>query len=213
MIRCPALLICLVVGLTFPAAARQADYLSHLEADIVREHNLARENPGQYATYLEELREFFNGRLLELPGEIALRTDEGIRAVNEAIRFLQRAQPIGAVTPSRGMSRGARDHVRDSGPSGRMGHVGTDGSNPWDRVNRHGSWLVTIGENIGYGTYEPSDARKVVMQLIIDDGVRSRGHRDNIFNVEFRVIGVSCGEHKTFGSMCVMVYAGGYEEQ
>ena len=63
MIRCPALLICLVVGLTFPAPApaRQADYLSRLEADIVRAHNLARENPGQYATYPAALREFFNG--------------------------------------------------------------------------------------------------------------------------------------------------------
>ncbi len=213
MIRCPALLICLVVSLTFPAAARQADDLSRLEADIVREHNLARENPGQYATYLEALREFFNGRLLGLPGEIALRTEEGVRAVDEAIRFLRRAQPIGPVTPSRGMSRGARDHVRDSGPRGRTGHVGTDGSHPWDRVNRHGSWLVTMGENIAYGRYDPSDARQVVVQLIIDDGVRSRGHRDNIFDAELHVIGVSCGEHNTFGSMCVMVYAGGYEER
>ncbi len=219
MIRFPALLICLVVGVTFPAPApvpaqaRQADYLSRLEADIVREHNLARENPGQYATYLEELREFFNGRLLELPGEIALRTEEGVRAVDEAIRFLRRAQPIGPVTPSRGMSRGARDHVRDSGPPGRTGHVGTDGSHPWDRVNRYGSWLVTMGENIAYGGYDPSDARRVVVQLIIDDGVSNRGHRDNIFDAELHVIGVSCGEHKTFGSMCVMVYAGGYEER
>ena len=94
-----------------------------------------------------------------------------------------------------------------------MVHVGTDGSNPWDRVNRYGSWLITIGENIAYGTYESDDARDVVMQLIIDDGVRTRGHRDNIFNAEFQVIGVSCGEHTTFGSMCVMVYAGGYHER
>ena len=179
MIRCPALLLCLVVGLTFPAAARQADYLSRLEADIVREHNLAREDPAQFATYLKELREFFDGRLLKLPGEIALRTQEGVRAVDEAISFLQRAQPIGPVTPSRGMSRGARDHVRDSGPRGRTAHVGTDGSNPWDRVNRYGSWLITMGENLAYGSYDPTDARQVVVQLIIDDGVRSRGHRDN----------------------------------
>ncbi len=213
MIRCPALLICLVVGFTFPAAARQADYLSRLEADIVREHNLARGNPKQYATYLEALRDFFNGRLLQLPGEIALRTEAGVRAVDEAIRFLRRAQPIGPVTPSRGMSNGARDHVRDSGPRGRTGHVGTDGSHPWDRVNRYGSWLVTMGENIAYGSYDPSDARQVVVQLIIDDGVRNRGHRDNIFDLELHVIGVSCGEHKTFGSMCVMVYAGWYEER
>ncbi len=213
MNRCPALLICLVFGLTLPAVARQADYLSRLEADIVREHNLARENPGQYARYLEELQELFDGRLLKLSGEIALRTQEGVRAVDEAISFLRRAQPIGPVTPSRGMSRGARDHVRDSGPRGRTAHVGTDGSNPWDRVNRYGSWLIAMGENLAYGSYDPTDARKVVVQLIIDDGVRSRGHRDNIFNSEFQVIGVSCGEHKRVGSLCVMVYACGYEDR
>ena len=208
----PALLTwALIVPL--PTSAQDAGYLSRLEADIVLEHNLVRQNPSQYAAYLDDLRPYFDGLLLKLPGEIALRTQEGVRAVDEAIAFLRSADAVGPLAASRGMSRGARDHVRDSGPRGRTDHTGTDGSSPWDRVNRYGTWQVTIGENISYGSYEPNDAREVVMQLLIDDGVRSRGHRDNIFNADFRVIGASCGEHATFGMMCVMVYAGGYEER
>jgi hypothetical protein len=212
MTRGAPLVALLVTALPQPATGRQADDFSRLEADIVREHNLARRNPRAYAAYLEELLPFFDGRLLRLPGEIPLRTREGAPAVREAIAFLRRQDSVGTLAVSRGMARGARDHVRDSGPRGRLEHVGTDGSNSWDRVNRYGSWQNTIGENLSFGAYGPGEARDVVMHLIIDDGVRDRAHRDNIFNPDFHVIGVACGPHARYGVMCVAVYAGGYEE-
>lgn len=211
-IRCVPVFTGLLIALPRPTAGRQADDLSRLEAEIVREHNLARRDPGAYAAYLEELLPYFDGRLLRLPGEIALRTREGASAVREAIAFLRRQDSVGTLAASRGMTRGARDHVRDSGPRGRLQHVGTDGSNSWDRVNRYGSWQNTIGENLSFGAYGPADARDVVMHLIIDDGVRDRAHRDNLFNPAFHIIGVACGPHARYEAMCVMVYAGGYEE-
>jgi uncharacterized protein YkwD len=212
MVVCTSWVTCAIIISGVPTSAQQAEYLSRLEAAIVREHNLARQNPREYAAYVAELRPFFEGRLLRLPGEIALQTQEGVDAVDEAIEFLRSAAPASPLTASRGMSLGARDHVRDQGPRGLTEHVGTDGSNPWDRVSRHGTWRVTVGENISYGSYEPDAARDVVIQLIVDDGVESRGHRDNIFSPEFHVMGVSCGDHATFGMMCVLVYAGSYTE-
>ena len=71
------------------------------------------------------------------------------------------------------MARAASDHVDDQGPSGATGHDGSDGSKPWDRVSRYGSWDLVVGENLSYG---PDKAATVVMALIREvwPGVRSR---------------------------------------
>lgn len=192
--------------------AEPTDYLSQLESEIVRQHNLARRDPALYATYLEALLPLFDGKILREPGRIALRTSEGASAVREAIRFLKKASSASRFQPSRGMSQAARDHVQDIGASGSVEHEGRDGSQPWDRVNRHGRWGETVGENMAFGAFRPEDARTVVMQLLIDDGVSSRGHRTNIFNPRFHTIGVSCGSHASYDETCVIDYAGSYEE-
>ena len=56
------------------------------------------------------------------------------------------------------------------------------GTNPGERMNRHGVWSRGWGENISYGESNPRD---IVIALIIDDGQRARKHRKNIFNPDF----------------------------
>lgn len=195
-----------VVGL---AQTGDAGNLSGLEQGIVAEMNLARANPPAYAALLQNMRRYYNGNMLQLPGQTPILTNEGVRAVDEAIRFLKSTKPLPPLSISKGMSLAAKDHVKDQGPKGTLGHFGSDGSKPWDRINRYGSWQKIVGENISYG---PSTAQQVVIQLIIDDGVADRGHRKNIFRPDYRVTGVGCGTHKQYKVMCDITYAGGYKE-
>jgi uncharacterized protein YkwD len=198
------------VGFSQTGKIEEAKFLSSLENSVVREINMARTAPKDYASLLEQHRECYDKKILRLPGETPILTKEGVRAVIEAIRFLHSIQPLPSLIPSKGMSSGAKDHVKDQGSSGASQHKGSDGSQPSDRVNRYGTWEKSVGENISYGSKK---ARNIVMYLIIDDGVPSRGHRKNIFSPDFRVIGVACGPHPAYRTVCVMTFAGGYKEK
>ena len=186
------------------------DYLSALENDVLKEMNLARTNPGAYAGIIADYGKYYDGYLVTIPGQTTLRTNEGIQAVTEAEQALKAQQALSPFTASRGMSLAAKDHVEDQGPKGTTGHQGSDNSSMSDRLNRHGQWLKTIGENISYGA---NTGRDVVRQLLVDDGVPSRGHRKNLLNPDYKVTGIACGSHKTFRHMCVITYAGGYEDK
>jgi hypothetical protein len=52
----------------------------------------------------------------------------------------------------------------------------------------------------------------MVAQLIADDGVPNRGHRDNIFKPTFHKVGVATGPHFSYGQMVVNDFAGDYYE-
>jgi len=207
---CLLLLLSAVHGCAESRKFKEASPLSFLEKEIVRELNMARTDPKGYASLLEKWKPYYDRTLLKLPGEIPIKIKEGWMAAEEAIRFLRSTQPIPQLTLSQGMSLGARDHVKDQGSSGSSQHKGHDGSQPWDRVNRYGTWQKIIGENISFGH---NKARNVVMTLIIDDGVPNRRHRKNVFDPNFRVMGVACGPHSTYRTICVITFAGGYQEK
>ena len=209
------LLYATALVLTVPIVALSGNYSSHpyltsLEVGVLNEMNLARTNPKQYLKFLESQRPLFKGNRFERPGEIPIIKKEGVAALDEAIRYLRSAKPVPPLDPSTGLSRAAKDHAKDQQNSGTMGHTGTDGSQPWDRMSRYGTWLRQSAENISYGS---DNARDIIMQQIIYDGVHDRGHRANIFNPDYRVVGIACGPHDNFRSLCVLDFAVGYSEK
>ena len=198
----------LVLFTALPAFAAEKNDDAASGRAVIRELNLARQNPALYANFVQELRSRMNGNVLVLPGHTRIRTKEGTAALDEAIRFLQNARPLPPLSGSRGMSRAAADHCADQANGG-FGHEGRDRSHAGQRIARYGNFSGSWGENISYGK---STARDVVLALIIDDGLPARKHRANIFNPNFNFAGAAFGPHARFGTMCSMDFAGMYAE-
>jgi hypothetical protein len=172
-----------------------------LEAQVLDRINFAREHPREYAAQLRDYRRYFNGDLLYLPGDpYGMITHEGTDAVDEAIDFLERQAPLPALSHGDLLELAAQDHAAEQGPIAGRGHLSPDGASPGERVRRRGGDIY-VGEGISYG-YNRAD--EVVRQLIVDDGVRDRGHRNLLFNGDFRYAGVGCGGHSQYGHMCVV---------
>lgn len=82
----------------------------------------------------------------------------------------------------------------------------TDGSDLSTRVERYSTSSGYCGENI---SYRAGSGMETVLRLVVDDGVKSRGHRDNIFNDNFKLMGVGLHSHPTWDNCVVLDYAGG----
>lgn len=195
-----AIFLAALLMLTLPGHA-QPPGGGGLERQVLAAINQARANPAAYAETLRRYRGYFQDKVVHFPGNpVGLRTKEGPAAVDEAIAFLSRQQPLPPLGDAPILARAAADHAADLGPGGRTGHKGQDGSGPGDRVRRHGGGGA-IAETISYGA---ADAAGVVRQLVVDDGVPSRGHRKILFDPTYRFAGAGCGGHAAHRSMCVI---------
>jgi uncharacterized protein YkwD len=190
-------------------AVKGAEDRAVTAGSLVREMNLARQNPAQYAGYIEELRSHFVGNYIVYPGGTRVATKEGTRALDDAIRFLRHARPQAPLAFSPGISRACADHCADQ-IGGQMGHDGSDRSTPGARISRYGEWGGGWGENLSYGK---TNARDIIMALIIDDGLPARKHRKNIFNPKFNIAGAGFGPHARLRTVCSIDFAGAYAEQ
>lgn len=187
--------------LALVAADRPAATLEELVLDEI---NYVRAHPQEYADELRRYRDFFDGRVVRLPGDpVGELTREGTDAVDDAIAFLDRQAPMPALANGILLARAARDLADEQASSGLNGHRSADGASPGDRVKRRGGDIF-VSETISYG-YDRAD--DVVRQLVIDDGVAHRGHRALIFGTGNRFAGVGCGAHPRVRFMCVIDYS------
>lgn len=180
--------------------------------EMVAQVNWARQHPQAAAEALRGWLKAFEGdRYLCFPGEPRLRLEEGRAAVVEAIAFLDRQPPVPPVAWSDRLARAARILAADQARLGGLGHQGSDGSLPSDRVAEDGPPAAALGEVATYGTFgEPGDPRRAVLALIVDDGVRDRGHRKVIFDPQYRLAGAAWGPHPLYTRMAVVDFASAF---
>ena len=193
--------VCLLATLVAPAAALEEISPGH----VLDEINLARTEPQKYVEFLSELRKQFRDKSYLIPGtDIVVETTEGVAAVDEAIDFFAGRKPLTPLVWSAGLAASASELIREQSKSGVTGHDGKQSGGLLARTKRQGIRQKSIGENIAYG---PDSPRAMVIDLIVDDGVPNRGHRKNLFNPTFTKVGISCGFHSRYETMCAIDFS------
>jgi uncharacterized protein YkwD len=196
MARTPLLRAASVVaGLLLLSAPVAGARERSLDSDVLHELNLARTQPQAYARALQEV-----ANLSRASGAY-----DDPAAYSEAVAFLMRQPALPPLGADQALEGAALAHADYQGPQGGFGHEGGGEESLSDRLHHHGAYAMMMAEDISYGYRNP---REVVLQLIVDAGVPSRGHRANIFNPAFREAGVACGPHRVYGAMCVVDFAG-----
>jgi len=193
-----------------PKTAPTPPLISVREQATIDEINLARSNPSAYIKFLEDFKQLYRGREIHYPDGLVLVTNEGTAPLEEAIAFMRLLKPLPPLKPSAGMVLAATDHMNDLIKTGKSGHKGSDGSTVGDRLSRYGTWADSLGEDI---VYHSRGARADVVSLIIDDGTSTRGHRKNIFKSDFHAIGIALSPPLKPGTLCVITFAGGYQDK
>ena len=175
-----------------------------IKREVIAESNRIRTNPKAYIPILEEYLKNFDGNLLTLPGKNEiLETEEGPRAYKEAIEFLKNQKPINIIEYDEEASKVAQDYSKFLSNS-KEDQV-EDESQIEQRVEKYLEYDYSISENIDFGG---STGIEVIVNLLVDDGVKNRTHRDNLFSDKYEYYGVGVFEHPEYDYCTVIDYFG-----
>lgn len=168
--------------------AKDVAYLNDKEKEIILLFNLARTDGKKFAeticqTYLD-----------------SNKIDQQDKYVKSLLKDLQKTSNLKPFKPQKDLFEIAKSHAIKSGKTGYVGHRNFN-----KRYDDALQKYRTVGENCDYGNSEPLD---IVMNLLIDQGVESLGHRKNILNPEFINIGLSIQPHKEYRVNCVISFGG-----
>jgi hypothetical protein len=141
--------------------------LTEQEKDVLYYTNMARTDPQGFAEqYLADAH--------------AGGTDNG------AYDDLMSRDPVPALEIHEGLLAAARAHATDMAENCGLQHNSCDGTTFFDRVSSYYDGSI-IGENAAMGY---PDGLSVVIGWIIDQGIPSLGHRNNLLDGRFEHIGI-----------------------
>lgn len=167
-------------------SAKDANYLSAEEKQVIFYTNLARINPKLFGlTYAQKYID-----------------STGLRGkyCSSLLNALKNTDAVGALQADSLLTQTAAEHAEATGKRGATGHSGKN-----KRFNEVKGQFNLWGENCSYGKELALD---IVMQLLIDNDVPDLGHRKNILNKNFTHIGTAIRDHKKYKWNCVQNFGG-----
>jgi uncharacterized protein YkwD len=179
--------------------------IEQIKKEVIFETNRIRTNPKAYIPILERYLENFDDNILTKPDKNeCIETQEGPKAYKEAIEFLKNQKPINEIEFDEEASKVAEEYAKILSNSGEEDH-GEDESHIEERVEKYLDYDFSISECIDFGG---STGIEVIVNLLVDDGVKLRTHRDNLFSNKFQYYGVAVATHPEYDYCTVIDYFG-----
>lgn len=183
--------------------AKDVMTISETEREVIFEINKLRSDPPRYAREVVKprLAKFHSDGMVYTNSQgIYIRTSEGKTAVAECIQALESTAPMQPLYHDSRLYNAAKSHGMDMRDNNFFEHDSSDGTQFYERLQKFG-FKGHCAENLAAGNDAPEE---IVLQLIIDDGVPSRGHRTNLLTPDFNIIGASVVEHPQWRYSCTM---------
>lgn len=168
------ILIACTIALMAQNYPNNAPFLLEEEKVMLDEINLVRSNPRAYVPHIERYIQTIN---MDADFSAAYQQKE-TAAARELINELNRIGTLSILQPHPGLYNAAVRHGNDIARQGRLNHVGSDGSQIWDRLASV-QGVIAGAENLVAGGHSE---RESVIILLVDSGSSNRGHRRNLLN-------------------------------
>ena len=136
-------------------------------------------------------------------GTLYLNHRKGRKNDNECIEFLKTLTPINPLIANFELYKAAKLHCQDMAISNLTGHLSSNGKNLKDRLEHLDIDINKIGENCSYGITNPL---AIVLELLVDE-TDSKGHRRNLLDPEFEIVGTSLEKHPQWNISCVQDFS------
>ena len=169
---------------------------------VIEEVNKIRLNPKTYSNKIRGYLSCFQGNVLRIPKQPGLMTQEGAAAYREAVDFLLSLPKLQPLNPDPSLTAAAQEMASE------LEHCQNfDQMDSIDRegiIDKFGHYEGQFGESTDFGSLSPE---MVVVNLLVDDGNKSRSNRKMLFKETYRKIGCGCMPHNTYKSVTVIMYA------
>ncbi len=152
--------------------------LNAMDKEMIKEMNFVRQYPRVYASIVAK---FLSEESKSWYGINKEEYDAGTELIEE----LKAMSSVQLLYPKECVYLAAKKHGEDCRKRGFTDHTGSDGSSPFSRISNYCSGM-NGNENIVGGR---KSARILVIQLLIDSGISSRGHRYNMLNPNWKYVG------------------------
>ena len=175
--------------------------MSNFNQELLDEINFVRANPRRYAKKLYKYMEYFNDKILRIPGRNAgIATEEGAQAFKEAAEFLLNEQRREPLTPSKGLCQVSSKLVEEAQKDAdNVANINIE-----NLIKQVGSVKGSLSRIFEFGGDTPE---LVIINLVVSDGDPSRGQRQSLLNPAVKKIGIANGIHNMYGHCTVLISA------